>query len=101
MRENNLMTEKAANFFEETSLIAVHLSLFCGVNLLDVNLLIAELPEILKLNYPAVKDIRTACIEIIPQMLDIYRSYDANSWKNFVDLQYLLEMLKNFDDVKK
>ena len=97
-RENNLMNERAANFFEEISLAAIYRTFSTAVNFVDMNLLIAELPKILKLNYPAVDDIRVACIKIIPQMLDNYRIYDEHAWKKFVDLKYLVEMLKIIKD---
>ena len=98
LRKNNLLTEKAANFFEEISLVAIYRTFSTVVNFVDMNLLIAELPKILKLNYPVVKEIREVCIKIIPQMLDSYRVYNERAWKKFVDLKYLVEILKTFHD---
>ena len=95
------MAEKAANFFEDISLTAIHLTFATNVNLIDINLLIAELPKILKLNYPAVENIRKVCVEMIPQMSNVYRIYDPNAWRKFVNLKYLTEMLVTFDDRKK
>ncbi len=101
LREKKLMAKKAANFFEELSLTAIHFTFATNVNLIDINLLIAELPKILKLNYPEVENIRKVWIKMMPQVLNIYRVYDPNAWRKFVNLKYLTEMLVTFDDKKK
>ena len=98
--KDNLLADdqkEAGNFFEEISLTAINRTLFCGVDFVEMNLLIAELPKILKLNYSAAKNIRTTCIDMIPKMLDHYRIYNPHAWKKFVDLKYLLDMLKSFE----
>lgn len=92
-----ILDENAGNFFEEAALRAVHKTLFTGITLADIKLLIAEIPQILKLNYPVVKDIRSACLNIIPQVMNLYRVYDHSAWREFANLQYLLQMLETFD----
>ncbi len=89
-----VLDESAANFFEELSLKAIYRTLFTQISIADIKLLIQELPRILPLNYPIVKDIRAILIEMIPQLMNIYRVYDPSAWKEFVNLKYLIEMLK-------
>ncbi|MBO4401217.1 MAG: hypothetical protein J5809_05170 [Selenomonadaceae bacterium] len=64
---------------------------------LDYHLL-AEMPKILPLDYPVVDDIRRACTILIPQIQNAFRVYDPNAWKEFVNLQYALNVLKTFDE---
>ena len=92
-----VLDESAGKFFEETALKAIYRSFFSNIPLSDMRLLFAELPNILTRNYPVVNDIRQACIKIIPQILNLFRVYDANAWKEFVDLKSLMLMLQTFD----
>ena len=85
---SNLLQEK---FLEEASLGAVLKSLD-GLKLSDVRLLLGELPKILCLPYPVVKDIRCAAIQIISQTMDFMRA--EGYWKDFSDLEYLQRLLK-------
>ena len=40
-------------------------------------------------------------MQLIPIFQNTLRIYDGEAWKKFVDLNYLLEMLKIFEDVEK
>ena len=100
LRES-IMDEAAANFFEETALKNVYRTLFTTVNFADVRLLLAEMPEILTLKYPVVKDIRRACIAILPQIMNKFRTPVAATWKDFISLQYLRKVLEIFDSVEQ
>ena len=93
-----MFDKTAGNFFEEASLNAIYRTLYTQVSLADVRLLLAELPKILPLDYPVVDDIRKACIQLIPQIQNAFRVYDPNAWREFVNLQYALNMLKTFDE---
>ena len=93
LREN-ILDESSANFFEELSLKAIQKTLYTNITPADLQLLIAELPKILPLNYPIVKDIREICIDYIPQLMHIYRV--RNDWTTFTELDYTLNMLKIF-----
>ncbi len=64
------------------------------MQLSDVFLLIGEMPKILALNYPAVKNIRDVLINIIPQVMVTLRT--NNRWQEFSELDYKLELLKLF-----
>ena len=86
----NYLQEK---FMEEASLGAI-LESFDGMNLADVRLLISELPNLLALPYPAVKDLREISIQIISQTMNFMRENEF--WKDFSDLEYLRRLLKIF-----
>ena len=89
------LDDAAGNYLEETALKAIHRTLLTNVTLADLRLLFSELPEILQLDYPVVTEIRRTCMDIIPQMMHLFRI--NNIWGEFTDLEYLLNMLKLFD----
>lgn len=90
-----LIDETGAKFFEENSLNSIQKTLRTGgLTVADVMLLIGEMPKILKMNYPAVKNIHGTLLQIIPQMLEMLRL--QNRWQEFNELEYKLEMFKNF-----
>ena len=96
LREN-LLNETVGKFFEEVTLDAVNKTLKTAISPADLRLLIFELPNILKMNYPAVENIRQSCIKLIPKFMDKFRTPIAGDWQEFIKLQYLLEMLKTFE----
>ena len=91
LREN-FLDDTTANFFAEKSLQAICKSLQVTVTISEVELLLSELPNILQLKYSAVEEVREACLNIIPRMMDLFRR--NNMWKNFVELDYLQRILK-------
>ena len=90
-----ILDKQAGDFFAEAALVAVYKTLQTNFSIADLRLLFNELPNILQLNYPAVKNIRAACINILPQFMNIFRVH--NAWQDFTELEYLLNMLKIFD----
>ena len=56
--------------FEEASIRAIIKSVN-GMSFADAQLLIRELPKILPLKYPAVKELRGAVLQIIPQIMNV------------------------------
>ena len=90
-----ILDKQAGDFFAEAALVAVYKTLQTNFSIADLRLLFNELPNILQLNYPAVKNIRAACINILPQFMNIFRVH--NAWHDFTELEYLLNMLKIFD----
>ena len=77
--------------FEDASLAAV-LNSLDGLKFDDVQLLLSELPELLKLPYPAVDELRGACLQIISRTMDFMR---VNAfWKDFVDMDNLRRLLE-------
>ena len=92
------LRQSAGKFFEEASLEAIYRAMATTVSSADLRLLIYELPSILKLNYPVVKDLRDACKKMFPKFMEIFRGPKAEGWKEFVKLQYIMEMLETFDE---
>ena len=86
---------------EKISLKSIYLTMSNDMRLNEMDLLIAELPKILKFQHSEVKDIISAIVRTIPNMLDVYRIYDAYAWRKFVQLKYLTEMLNIINDLKK
>ena len=77
--------------YEEAALAAV-LNSLDGLKLDDVQLLLGELPELLKLPYPAADELRRACLQIISRTMDFLR---VNAfWKDFVDFDNLRRLLE-------
>ena len=80
---------------EEASLAAI-LNSLDGLKFSDARLLIRELPELLSLPYPAVKDLRIATMNIISQLMNVMHL--NNVWEDFVELDYLQRLLRNFKE---
>lgn len=93
----NVLDESAGKILEEMALKSIYRTLFTNMDFSDIRLLLAELPNILTRDYPVVNDIRHACMGIIPQMLNAFRIYNANAWKEIVNLKYLLKILQTYD----
>ncbi len=91
MLKSKLVDDAPAKFFEEASIKAI-IKAFNGMSFADALLLIRELPDLLSLPYPAVKDLCAAVINIIPQLMNVMHL--NNMWKDFVELDYLQRLLK-------
>ena len=87
---SKLLQEK---FLEEASLGAILKSLD-GLKLSDARLFLDELPNLLCLPYPVVKELRGAAIQIISQTMNFMRENEF--WKDFSDLENLRRLLKIF-----
>ena len=61
-----------------------------------MRLLLSELPNLLSLPYPVITELREACLHTITQMMNVMRL--NNRWKDFVELDYLQRLLKNFKE---
>lgn len=62
-------------------------------------LLIRDLPNLLAMPYPEVKKLRSVVLHIIPQMMNLLRDAVGSSkhyglYRNFVELDYLQDLLK-------
>ena len=88
----NIFEEKDVRIFEEGILNAIYKTFFKNADLADFRLLFEELPEILLLDYPIMKDMCAALTEIIPQLMSVFQV--NNLWREFYELEYLLNMLK-------
>ena len=94
--KTKLTDEALIKIFEEASLKAILRSVSEGVTLADVRLLLSELPNLLSLPYPVITELREACLHTITQMMNVMRL--NNRWKDFVELDYLQRLLKNFKE---
>ena len=91
LRENFPADADSWRVCEEISLNALLKSL-SDVNLFTAQLLIRVLPDILRLPYPAVKEIRNATTQIIPRIMKEMRF--RAMWGDWAELDYILYMLK-------
>ena len=97
--KETFVDEELGNLLEEFSLYAIHKLLKIGLSTPEVQLLITELPHILALSYPIMEKIRADSFNIIKKFRDIQRFViDEDSWENFVRLDYLINLIKIFDN---
>lgn len=86
---DNNFTAFSANFFEEASLFAILKSLD-EMTLGDAQLLIRDLPNILSLPYPVVKELRDEIIKRLPKIKEELRL--TGLLQEYVELDYLQDM---------
>ena len=99
--QDKLFEKDSGKFFEETALKAVYRTLFTNISTTDFKLLLSELPNILSLNYPVVKNIVEVSIHFLERLRDIVReSIDSPQkmmlWRDFIEYDYKLRILQNF-----
>ena len=88
------LTDTSANFFEEAALKAISKSV-AGMSVADIQLLIPELPKLLSLPYPVVKEIRDELIKYIPRTVEQLRLRQWSTLgKDIIELDYLQDLLK-------
>ena len=63
-----------------------------GINIADAQLFIRELPNLLRLPYPVVEELRRACLQIIQQTMEYLRLHDK--WKKFFEMDYIQDLLR-------
>ena len=86
-----LADDALAKFFEEASLKAI-LKSFNGLNFVDARLFLRELPKILNSSCSAVDELRAAALEMLDQLKSFMRLNVM--WKDFVQLDYIRDILK-------
>lgn len=96
----NFVDDELGGLLEEFSLYAINKAALAGTSTAELQLLIKELPRILMLPYPVAQEIRSYCFQVIPKFMDILRVAENDVWKEFVSLDYLIRLLKVFDDYK-
>lgn len=89
--KTKLADNEPAKFFEEASLVAILRSLG-GMTFADARILIRELPNLLGLPYPAAKDLRSAALNIISQLMNTMRL--NGMWKDCAELDYIQDLIK-------
>jgi len=93
----NFLDDESGRLFQDFSLKALSRSLAFGFGMAEWKIFVKELPNILAMPLPAVSILRNACLEIIPQLQNRLRVYDMRAWREFVNLDDLLRMLRVFD----
>ena len=101
LRENVLGSERG-EFVEQLSLHAVFKTTFTTLTLADSQLLLNELPNILPLKYPEVKNIYENSLAIVAQIKNyISDSIDCHEkflyWREFDNMDNLLRILQGFE----
>ena len=105
LREN-LLDESVGRNFEELALKSVLRTMTTNVSIADLQLLIAELPNILPLKYSVVDDILQGVLQMIPQFKSVIQSSIDKSekmmlWRDFCELDYIFELVKTFEICRK
>ena len=76
---------------EEASLAAI-LNSLKGITVAEAQLFIRDLPNLLTLPYPAVKEIHEISSQIIAKMIPFFRM--NQSWQDYCELDYLRDVLR-------
>ena len=94
------LSEIDSNFLEELSLKCLHKSLVSGnVEIWQMQLLIDEIPNILKYKYPVIMKIKEVLKRLIPQFMNYRRMQGGNEGiRSYKQLDYILQMLQVCDD---
>lgn len=88
-----LIDADSSKFFEELSIKCMLRALAAGtIETWQLQLMFQELPSLLPLKYPAVGELKKACIQLIPQINQQYRL--QNNWRRYCQYDYLLRMLQ-------
>ena len=90
--KTKLTDDAPAKFFEEASIQAILKSLN-AMTFADARLLIRELPNLLTLPYPVVKDLKNFSLQIISQLMNVMHL--NNMWKDYVELDYIQDLLRS------
>ena len=99
----NVLDNARGEFIEKLSLQAIYYTLLTDLSSEDAELFLSELPNLLPLNYPVVKDIYKISLEIIPQLKSQIQSSITDHtkfehWQDFNEYDNLLRILKVFEN---
>lgn len=97
--KKSYLDETTGELFEEASLNALCQTFLTKITLIDLRLIIAELPRLLAIPYSTIKSLITVCLETFPQFLEDFRVKDEQ--KNLQELNYIIRMLQTFAEYKK
>jgi len=103
--KENVIDKKRGEILEAATLKAIIAAMHTNLTVADAELLISELPNILKLNYPEVKEILSGSLEILPQIKKTINSkIDSPEkfqfWRNFNEYDNIFRLLKAFECYK-
>ncbi len=99
--KENILDETRGAFVEKATLKAIQAAALTNLSVADAELLLSELPNILKLNYPEVKEILNISLEILARMKDEFNAQidsfgKLKFWKDFNELDNMYRILENF-----
>ena len=77
--------------YEEASISAI-LNSLKGITIAEAQLLIRDLPNLLKLPYPLVKEIRKVALNILSQFIEVAKM--RRDWSRYKELDYINDLLK-------
>ena len=83
--------EERLKILENAALMAI-LKSASKMDLADARLFLRELPKLLRLPYPVVKDLRAVALQIIPPIMNVMHL--NNLWKDYIELDYIQDLLK-------
>ena len=92
--QTKLTDNTAAKALEEVALKAILRSI--GMSIANARIFMRELPKLLSLPYPVVKDIRKAALNIIPKLMNVMHL--NNMWRDFAELNYTQDLLNFIKD---
>ena len=92
IKDLNMFNETDKKYFEELSLKCIHNAFLSrNDNVWQILIFLTELHEIIKLDYPVVKDLKNVSRQLIPQIMNICRM--NNNWFVYDKLNYILKLL--------
>ena len=99
--KENILDETRGAFIEKATLKAIQATALTNLSVADAELLLNELPNILKLNYPEVKEILNISLAILERMKDEFNAQidsfgKLKFWKDFNELDNLSRILESF-----
>ena len=92
--KKNYLGEITGELFEEASLNAICKTFTTNLSIIDLRLIIAELPRILSMPYATIKSFIEVCLQIFPQFLNDFRT--NGDMQNFEELNHTIRMLQAF-----
>ena len=104
--KDKVLGEARGGFAEKLSLQAIFNTSLTKLPSEDAALLLSELPNLLPLNYPVVKDIYQISLEIIPQLKSQIQAQITDHtkyehWRDFNEYDNLLRILKAFENYEQ
>lgn len=97
--KQNYLDETTGKLFEEASINALCKTFLAHVSTSELHLLIAELPRLLAMPYPAITALIQILLERFPQFLQDFRK--KGDVKNFEEIVYLYRMLQVINFYRK
>lgn len=101
--KENYVDEDLGRNFEKISLTAIVKTLQAGTTVADLQFLLQEMPNLLKLPYPAVHKIRKICADMIVEWRNTLKEFITSAaqlkmWEEIFRWDYHLKMLETFDN---